>query len=149
MLLALGAVLVGLGAVIAESAAADDEDVGQALVTVLGWAPAVWRAALVGAIVLALAIVGDVLVRRRWALARDLVIALLVVAGLASVLGRLVHGDWLPLEVHVFSRWGFPELRLACVVAVLVVAGPELVRPVRKLATWLVPLATLGTVAIV
>ena len=148
MLLALGAFLVGLGAVIAESASADDEDVGQALVTVLGWAPAVWRAALVGAIVLALAIVGDVLVRRRWALARDLVIALLVVAGLASVLGRLVHGDWLPLEVHVFSRWGFPELRLACVVAVLVVAGPELVRPVRKLATWLVPLATLGTVAI-
>ena len=58
VLLALGAVLVGLGAVIAESAAADDEDVGQALVTVLGWAPAVWRAALVGAIVLALAIVG-------------------------------------------------------------------------------------------
>jgi glycosyltransferase 2 family protein len=148
VLLALGAFLVGLAAVLAESAAAEDEEVGQALVTVLGWAPAVWRAALVGALVLALVIVGGVLLRRRWALVRDLAIALLVVAGLASVLGRVVEGDWLPLEAHVFSRWGFPEVRLACVVAVLVVAGPELVRPVRKLATWLVPLATVGTVAI-
>ena len=148
MLLALGVFLVGLAAVLAESAAAEDEDVAEALVTVLGWAPAVWRAALVGALALALAVVGDVLLRRRWALVRDLVLALLVVAGLASVLGRLVEGDWLPLEAHVFSRWGFPEVRLACVVAVLVVAGPELVRPVRRLATWLVPLATLGTVAI-
>jgi uncharacterized membrane protein YbhN (UPF0104 family)/tRNA A-37 threonylcarbamoyl transferase component Bud32 len=148
VLLALGALVVGLGAVIAESASAHDEDVEQALVTVLGWAPALWRVALLSALVLAWLIVADALLRRRWVLVRDLAVALVVVAGLASFLGRLVDGDWLPVEAHLWSRWGFPELRLAFVVAVLVVAGPELIRSVRLLATWLVPLAAVGTVAL-
>jgi uncharacterized membrane protein YbhN (UPF0104 family)/tRNA A-37 threonylcarbamoyl transferase component Bud32 len=115
---------------------------------VLGWAPAIWQIALVSALVLALAIMADALYRRRWALLRDVVVALLLVAGLASVLGRVVEADWLPVEAHLFSRWGFPELRLAFVVAVLAVAGPELVLFVRRLALWLIPLAALGTVAI-
>jgi uncharacterized membrane protein YbhN (UPF0104 family)/tRNA A-37 threonylcarbamoyl transferase component Bud32 len=148
VLLAVGALVVGLGAVIAESASAEDEDVEQALVTVLGWAPALWRVALSAALVLAWAIVAAALFRRRWALVRDLVVALLVVVVLATFLGRLVDADWLPIEVHPWSRWGFPDLRLAFVVAILVVAGPELIRPVRTLATWLVPLAAVGTVAL-
>ena len=133
---------------IAESASPEDASVEQALVTVFGWAPAVWRAALLGALVLALAIVADALVRRRWDMVRDLAVALVVALGLASVLGRLVEADWLPVDADLWSRWGFPELRLACVLAVVVVAGPELVRPVRMVATWLVPLAALGTVAL-
>ncbi len=48
----------------------------------------------------------------------------------------------------LWSRWGFPELRLAFVVAVLVVAGPELIRPVRTVAHWLVLVAAVGTVAL-
>jgi uncharacterized membrane protein YbhN (UPF0104 family)/tRNA A-37 threonylcarbamoyl transferase component Bud32 len=147
VLLAVGAIVVGLGAVISESAPAQDKEVEQALVTVLGWAPAVWRAALLGAVVLALVIVAEALLRGRWGLVRDLAVALLLVVGLASLLGRIVEADWLPVEAHLWSRWGFPELRLAFVTAVLVVAGPELVQPVRRLATWLVPLAAVGTVA--
>ena len=146
--LAFGAFVVGLAAVIAESASAQDDEVEQALVTVLGWAPALWRVALLAALVLAWAIVADSLLQRRWALVRDLLVAFIVVVGLASLLGRLVDGDWLPVEAHLWSRWGFPELRLAFVVAVLVVAGPELVRPVRTLAHWLVVLAAVGTVAL-
>jgi glycosyltransferase 2 family protein len=148
VLLAIGAFVVALGAVIAESAAAEDEDVERALVTVLGWAPALWRVVLVGALVLAWVIVADTLVRRRWAIVRDLAVALIVVVGLASFLGRLVDADWLPVEAHLWSRWGFPDVRLAFVVAVLVVASPDLVRPVRRLATWLVALAAVGTVAL-
>src|SRR5262245_3636669 len=53
VLVALGALAVGLAAVVAESGSEQDEDVGQALATVLGWAPAVWRVALVGALALA------------------------------------------------------------------------------------------------
>ena len=45
------------------------------LVTVLGWAPALWRVALLGALVLACAIVADSLLQRRWALVRDLAVA--------------------------------------------------------------------------
>jgi glycosyltransferase 2 family protein len=148
VLLAIGALFVALTAVIAHAASARDEDVADALGTVLGWTQAPWYAALLSAEILALAIVVDVLYRRRWDLARDLAVALLVVAGLACVLGRVVGADWLPIKASLFSRWGFPELRIAAVVAVLVVAGPELVRPVRKLAAWLVPVAALGTVAL-
>lgn len=39
VLLAGGAFVFGLGAVVVESASAEDEEVGQALVTSLGWAP--------------------------------------------------------------------------------------------------------------
>jgi uncharacterized membrane protein YbhN (UPF0104 family) len=148
VLLAAGALIVGLTAVIAESTSEQDDDAGDALVTVLGWAPGLWRAALVGALVLGCAIGVEALVRRRWALLRDLAVALAVVVGLASILGRLVDADWVPFEASLWSRWGFPEPRLALVVAVLAVAGPELIRPVRTLAIWLVPLAAFGCVAL-
>jgi glycosyltransferase 2 family protein len=148
VLLAIAALFVGLTTVIADTASGRDEDVGQALVTVLGWAEAVWDVALVGAVALALAIVVEVLYRRRLDVARDLAVALLVVNGVANVLSGLVSADWLPIEANLFSGWGFPDLRIASVAAVLTVAAPELVRPVRILGFWLVPLAALGTVAL-
>jgi glycosyltransferase 2 family protein len=148
VLLAVGALVVALGAVIAESAAAEDERVEEALVTVLGWAPAVWRVAIVGALGLAVVIIAGALVQRRWQLVLDLVVGLLLVAVLAGVLGRVVDADWFPVEAGLWSFWGFPELRVAPVAAVVVVAWPELVLPVRRLATALVPLGTIGTVAL-
>ena len=148
MLLALGAAVLGLAALIADSAPGQDASVGEALVTVLGWAPAVWRSAVVAVLLLALAIVVDVLFRHRWALARDLAVSLLVVAGLAGVFGGLVNADWVPVEADPFSHWGFPECRVAFVVAVVTVAGPELLQSVRKVARWLVPVAALGTVGL-
>jgi glycosyltransferase 2 family protein len=148
VLAAGAAVLAGLAAVVARSAPEVDEEVGQAVVTVLGWAPGLWRAVLLVTLALALAIVVDALVRRRWLLLRDLVIALVVVHVVGSVLGRVVDADWVQIEVHLLSRWGFPELRVASVVAVIAVARPELVRPVRVAAIWLVGLASLGALAL-
>jgi uncharacterized membrane protein YbhN (UPF0104 family)/tRNA A-37 threonylcarbamoyl transferase component Bud32 len=133
LLLAAGAGLAAATAVFASSAPDEDEDVAQAVVTVLGWAPALWRAALLGALAVAFVIAADALLRRRWAIVRDLLVVLLVVVGVAGAL---------------WSRWGFIELRIACVAAVVAVAGPELVRPVRVLAAWLVGLAALGSVAL-
>jgi uncharacterized membrane protein YbhN (UPF0104 family)/tRNA A-37 threonylcarbamoyl transferase component Bud32 len=140
------AIVLGLSAVIASSASQQDEDVANALTTVLGWAGGFWRTVFVLLLGLALVIVADVLLRRRWDLARDLLVAAVVLGGPAIVLAGTVESDWLPVEAHVLSRWGYPELRLAGATAVLVVVGPELVRPVRLLATWLVPLAALGAV---
>jgi glycosyltransferase 2 family protein len=148
VLVAAAGLLTGLSAVVARSAPETDEDVGSAVETVLGWAPAAWRIALVGAIGLAAVIAVDVVVRRRWALARDLLLSLVSVVVLASLLGRVVDSDWTPIEPHVFSSWGFPELRLACVAAVLVVTGPELVRPVRTASAWLLAAAVVGLVAL-
>jgi hypothetical protein len=142
------AIVIGLSAAVASSAPEHDRDVAEALTTLLGWAGALWRTALVGLLVLALVIVIDVLTRRRWDLARDLLVAALVLAVAGMVLGRVVESDWLPAEGHLLSRWGYPELRLAAATAVVVVVGPELVRSVRLLATWLVPFATLGAVVL-
>ncbi len=114
----------------------------------LGWAPGLWRAVLLVTFALALLIVADALVRKRWLLVRDLLIALVVVHAVGSVLSRIVDSDWLQIEVHLLSRWGFPELRVASVVAVIAVARPELVRPVRVVAIWLVGLASLGALAL-
>jgi uncharacterized membrane protein YbhN (UPF0104 family)/tRNA A-37 threonylcarbamoyl transferase component Bud32 len=137
-----------LTAVVARSAPAVDDEISRALATVLGWAPNFWRAVFLGALALAIVIVIDVLVRRRWLLARDLLIALIVVGVAGSVLGRIVDSEWSQVDVHVLSNWGFPELRLASVVAIFVVAGPELVRPVRRLAISLVGLGALGAVVL-
>ena len=79
VLAASAAAAVALGAVIARSAVEADEDVGQALATLLGWAPGLWRAVLVVTLALAIAVVVDAAVRRRWLLVRDLLVALLVV----------------------------------------------------------------------
>ena len=143
-----GAVVVGGAAAIALSAPDQDEAVGASLVTVFGWAVAVWRAAFLGAFLLALAIAVVTVVQRRWGLARDLALALLLVTGAGLVLGGLVESDWFVVEPHLWVHWGFPELRLAWLAAVVTVAGPELVRPVRILANWLVALAAFGVVAL-
>jgi uncharacterized membrane protein YbhN (UPF0104 family)/tRNA A-37 threonylcarbamoyl transferase component Bud32 len=148
LLLAAGALLAGAAAVVASAAPDQDEEVAQALVTVLGWAGPLWRAVFVGALAVAVVIVVDVVLRRRWAMVRDLLLALVVVVGVAGVLGGVVESDWFSVEADLWSRWGFPELRLACVAAVVAVTGPELVRPARVLAAWLVGLGALGAVVL-
>ena len=148
LFLVFGAIVIGLSAAVASSAPRQERDVAQALTTVLGWAGAVWRVAFLGLLALAAVVVIDVLFRRRWDLARDLLVAALGVAAVASILGRVVESDWIPVGAHALSRWGYPELRVAGATAVMVVVGPELVRPVRILGVWLVPLAALGAVVL-
>jgi glycosyltransferase 2 family protein len=145
--LAFASLVLGLSAVIASSAPAQDEAVADALATVLGWAGAVWRTVFVCLLALTLVVVVAVLLRRRWDLLRDLFVDAVVLMGSTVLLGGAVVSDWFPIEPHLLSQWGYPELRLAAATSVLVVVGPELVRPVRLLAAWLVPLAALGAIA--
>src|SRR5512132_1021191 len=77
VLLFAASTVIGLSAVIASSAARQDEEVGRALTTVLGWANGFWRAMFVSMLVLALVTVVAVLRGRRWDFVRDLVVALL------------------------------------------------------------------------
>jgi glycosyltransferase 2 family protein len=147
-LLVATSLLTALTAVVAKTAPGVDAEIGDALASLLGWAPHLWRGLFLGALGLALVILGDVVLRRRWTLARDLVLALALVALAGMLLGRVVSSDWFQAEAHVLSNWGFPELRLASAVAVLAVTGPELVQPVRRLAVWLVCLAALAAVVL-
>lgn len=145
----LGAMVVfaGAAAAIAVSAPGQDEAVGQALVTILGWTEGLWRALVVALLVLALVVVVDVLVRRRWRLARDVLVALAVLAGAGSVLGQVVGPSWFAVDTDLWSRWGFPEYRLAAAAAVVAVVGPELVVPARRLLGWLLALAAVALLA--
>jgi uncharacterized membrane protein YbhN (UPF0104 family)/tRNA A-37 threonylcarbamoyl transferase component Bud32 len=142
------ALVIGLTAIVASGTPEVDEDVAEALKTLFGWANGFWRAAFVALLVLALVVVVDVLFRRQWRLGRDLLVALLPLATVGLVLGGVVGSNWFPLKGHLLSQWGYPELRLATATAVLVVAGPELVRWVRLLAMWLAPFAALGLVVL-
>jgi glycosyltransferase 2 family protein len=148
VLLAAGAIVLGLAAAAASQAEVQDEQVGKAIVTVLGWADPLWRTLFVATVALALIVVLDVLAHARWGLARDLVLAFLIVLGAGVLLGWAVESDWTPFREHLLGRWGFPELRLAAAVALLVVAGPELVRPWRRLAGSLILLSALSVVAL-
>jgi glycosyltransferase 2 family protein len=147
-LIAIAALVAGLAAVVAKSAPEVDDSVGEALDAVIGWAPYFWRLVFVLALALALVIVVDVVVRRRWRLTSDLLVAVVVVASAGVFLERIVTTKWFQAEAHVFSNWGFPELRLASAVAIFAVAGPELVRPVRLLSAWLVALGALGGIVL-
>jgi glycosyltransferase 2 family protein len=143
-----GAIVAGLTAVVAASAPGVDAEVAEALATVLGWAGGLWKTVFVGLLALALAIVVDTIVRRRFDLTRDVLVALLVLGGAGAVLGAAAESDWFPVEGHLLSHWGFPDLRLAAATAIVVVVGPELVRSVRVVATWLIPLAVLSAVVV-
>ena len=142
------AIVIGLTAIVASETPEVDANVAGALTTLFGWANGFWRAAFVALLALAVVVVADVLVRRRWSLARDLVVALLPLVAAGLVLGAVVESDWFPVKDHLLSRWGYPEVRLAAATAVLVVAGPELVRWVRLLGVWLAPVAALGAVVL-
>jgi hypothetical protein len=138
LLLGLTALGAAAAAVIARSAPAEDEAVADSMETVLGWAEGFWRGVVIVFLLLGLAIVLDCFVRGRWDLARDVVVALVVLAGIGSVLGQVVGPDWLAVDDDLWTRWGFPEYRLAVVTAVAAVVGPELVVPVRRLLYWLI-----------
>jgi glycosyltransferase 2 family protein len=142
------AIAIGLTAVVSSATPEVDENIADALNTLFGWANGFWRATFVALLALALVVVVDVVLRRRWKLARDLLVALLLLAGVGLALGGAVISDWFPVEGHLLSQWGYPELRLAIATAALVVAGPELVRWVRLLAVWLAAAAALGLVVL-
>jgi uncharacterized membrane protein YbhN (UPF0104 family)/tRNA A-37 threonylcarbamoyl transferase component Bud32 len=148
VLLGVMAVLAGLAATIANSAPDEDQAVGRAMVTVLGWAPSLCRATVLFALGLAAVVLVMITVRRRWALLRDVALALVVLAGTGSVVGRIVGPDWLAVDNDLWSRWGFPEYRLAAAIAIVTVVGPELVRPVRVFLSWLVVAAGVGQLAL-
>ena len=142
------AVVIGLTAVAASSAEAEDAQVQVALTAVLGWAESFWRLVFFTVLVFAATVVLNVLVRRRWTLARDLVVALLVVACLSITLDGVVEDDWIPFEAHLLADWGFPDSRLAAAVAIFVVAGPELVHWVRQATIWTAPAAAVGAIVL-
>jgi uncharacterized membrane protein YbhN (UPF0104 family)/tRNA A-37 threonylcarbamoyl transferase component Bud32 len=148
VVLACAALVGALASVVAASVPSTDAAIGDAVATLLGWAEPLWRIALPAVLLLAVVIASDVIWRRRFRLARDVLLALLIVGAAGAALGGAVGPDWSPIDAGLWSQWGFPELRVAWSAAVVAVAAPEVVRPVRVLGVWLLGLATLGVLAL-
>ena len=90
------------------------------------------------------------LVRRRWALTRDMVLGPVVAAAIAVLLRWLVPASWPSLWGSLTttgSPW-LPMARLAVPTAALLTAVPHLAQPIRRIVRWLVVTATLATVAL-
>ena len=128
-LLFFASLATGLAAVAARGAPDVDVELAAALSSILGWAPNFWRAAFVLTLFYALLIIGDVLLRRRWRLALDLLVAAVAVLVVGSILGQVVNDGSSHVEAHLFSNWGFPEFRLSTAVAVFAVASPASFAP--------------------
>jgi len=104
---------------------------------------------VVGAIYAIVIVVAAIAARRDHRdLLRDLLLAIALALVLIVVLARIVSGSWPVLAPEFFLGDGrvFPVARIALVVAVLVVAGPYLVLPLRRL-TWLI-ISSLFVVAV-
>ncbi len=95
------------------------------------WAPAAWSAALIVLTV----------IRRRWAMARDLLLAPVVAVVLTLVVAWLVTGSGRGLDDVLFDVNGppvFPPGLLVVTTAVMSTASPHLSRPFRHLGRWLI-----------
>src|ERR1700755_2951494 len=97
VLLVTAAVVTGAGAAIAAAAPVKDVEIGGAVVTILGWGEGLWRAGVGAMLVACVVLLTGVVVRRRWALGRDILVMLVLLAVVGSVLGRAVGPDWFPL----------------------------------------------------
>lgn len=148
VVLLAAAAAAAAGASVLEAAAGDDvREVGDALITLLAWADPLWRCAFAGSLAFAAVLLLAVILRRRWTLLRDALVALALAAGAGLLLGGVVAEDWFPAEAGLFAEWGFPELRVAAATTLVAVAAPELTRPARLLGAALVALGAVGSVA--
>ena len=111
----------------------------------------VWQIAFDLVQVWALFLIALSVLRRRWGLARDLAVAVAVVALGALITGRLATGDWPDLLAGLgpaVPPADFPSIALAGSAAAVAVAAPYLARPLRHTGRWLVGLAGLSGVAL-
>jgi uncharacterized membrane protein YbhN (UPF0104 family) len=109
-----------------------------------------WWQFLIGAVgLLAVVIAIGTVVRKRWALLRDIALSVLAAVLLGLILARLVQGSW---EIGWSTSTGsdaaawLPWVRLSAPIAVFAVASPHVTRPVRRLGWWLAFLAVASLV---
>ena len=101
-----------------------------------------WEVVYDAVAVWAIALVAAAIVRRRWLLLLNMVLAGVVTAAVAIVLGRLTGTTWSGFGQA--SNDTYPAIRLATAVALVSTASPHLSRPLRYLGRWLVGLAALA-----
>jgi glycosyltransferase 2 family protein len=136
------AAVLGAG-LVADGPTKGGAEAAAAVNDLLGWLDPFWSFVYAGSSVLVVLLLLAALIGRRWALARDIVLAVALTYGLGALLAYLVDGHWPSLPA---TAWGgghptYPALRVAVMTAVALVSLPDLARPVRYLVLTLVGLS--------
>ncbi|HEY5875439.1 MAG TPA: lysylphosphatidylglycerol synthase domain-containing protein [Ilumatobacteraceae bacterium] len=87
-------------------------------------------------------------VRRQWALVRNIAVVVTTVIIVSAIVGRLANGTWPDVLDGLFGTDGpvdYPAAGLAMWVAVASVASAHLSRPYRYLGRWIMGLGALAT----
>jgi uncharacterized membrane protein YbhN (UPF0104 family)/tRNA A-37 threonylcarbamoyl transferase component Bud32 len=149
-LIGIGIILVIVGVLLAGRTLRIETEILNVVDALPSWAHEgfIWSYGL-GALFVLWVIFAAVLRRHpRWDIARDLVLAGVVAAGIALLLAQLIDGAWpvlLPELESTVPVVGFPIMRVSVVTAIVVAAGPHLVRPLRRLGwAWVVLVAISG-----
>jgi len=147
VLVGVAAVTVLAAALMADEATAAEQDVVAALDRLLGWLAPVWSTAIVAATLLVLVIIVAAIAGGRRALVRDLVLAVVLPVGIGTLLTYAVEGRWPEWSGLLWHADGstYPSLRPAIVASVVLVAVPDLTRPVRYASLCILGLSAVAT----
>lgn len=109
-------------------------------------------ATFVVAAIYSAALVLAAMIRRRVAVARDVLFSVAGAVLVAMIVGRIVTGDW-PMLGSIGSVLGeevatFPVVRVAAMNAALLTAAPHLGRPYRRFGYLLIALCAVATLAL-
>ena len=108
------------------------------------WLEPVWGFLLGAAGVWVAALVIASLIRRRWDIAAQAVLALAFAIVASAIAARIALGDW-PSLAPTLGRYAgdptFPNVRLALAVALVSAVSGHLVQPARRLSHWILLLA--------
>jgi uncharacterized membrane protein YbhN (UPF0104 family) len=152
---ALLLVVATIGLLVLSVAAVPTPGFARALATYLATWPgvldALWQIFADMLIVVAVVILVTAAARRRWALVRDLVLAIAAAFVVSLVVGRIVVDSWPNVWESLRSAgpppW-YPSARIAVSASVVITASPHLTRPLRRVNRWIVGLAAVAAVVL-
>jgi glycosyltransferase 2 family protein len=150
VMLAAAAVVVLVAALASRGSSGGAAEATEAFDRLLGWLEPLWSTAYGAAAVLVVVLVVGAIAARRWALTLDLVLAAALTVVVGGAITEATDGRWPSLTGILWSRAepSYPSLRVALVTAVVVVAAPDLARPVRYAGRVVVGLCAVAAVVI-
>jgi uncharacterized membrane protein YbhN (UPF0104 family) len=139
---------LSLVAVIGEPPAGFERAVLRLVASVPGGLDGLWQLLVDLLALLATGLAVAAVLRRRWSLARDLVLAVAGSIGASLAIGRIVLASWAAVGDSLRAAGPslyFPPLRLAVPCAVVMTVSPHLSQPARQVGRWLVVLGLVAT----
>lgn len=149
LLVLTAALLLIAASIVATDSETSERHALAAADTLLGWFGPGWHVLFTAMLGYGCLVLVVALVSRRWRLSRDMVVAVVSVLAVGMPLARIVRSSWPTLVEGPWTASSqYPGLRIAGVVAVLIVAGPGLTRTARLAGWWLVLLGSCGGVVL-